>query len=228
MESSNYPPTERPDVAVDTVIFTIDAGTLKVLLIVRDHDPFTGMHAIPGAFVLINERLDEAASRVLRDKGGMARISYMEQLYTFGEPNRDPRGRVIGISYLAIVNAGSVHISETISRASWFDVNDLPPLAFDHADILKYAVQRLQWKIEYTTAAFAFLPEEFPLSSVKHVYETILGKEFNKGNFWHRMLAREMLRETGRVEDIPESRRVHRPGKLYRLNRNIGDIIPIF
>jgi 8-oxo-dGTP diphosphatase len=229
MESSKkYPPAEQPVIAVDALLFTVDAGKLKVLLIVRDHDPFAGSRAIPGVFVHENERLEDAAARVLRDKGGITSIPYMEQLYTFGDPGRDPRGRVISVAYFSLASIENVHVTETTSRAGWIDMNDLPPLAFDHAGVLRYALQRLRWKIEYSTVAFALLPGEFTIANIQSIYEAILGRKLDSGNFWRRIIARDMLVETGRVESIPDSRRTHRPGKLYRLGREIGEIVPIF
>lgn len=228
MELEKYPPAEQPTIAVDAVLFTIIDNALNILLITRKRDPFKDCYAIPGAFLRVNETCKEAVKRVMQEKGGVNDIPYMEQLYTFDEPRRDPRGRVISVSYFSLVNERAITIAETSSQARWFDVNALPPLAFDHARIIEYAVKRLQWKIEYTTTAFALLPDEFTLSSIKHIYEAILGKTFTKGNFWRKFLSLGILKETGTVEKTPKTGQIHRPGKLYKLDATIGDIVPIF
>jgi len=219
----------RQIVAVDTVAFTIVDGKLKVLLIVRDHEPFTGAYAIPGVFVGDAEPLEEAAARVLRDKGGLANATqYIEQLYTFGLPGRDPRGRVISVSYISLVHAPNAVISGTPSRAAWFDVKEIPRLPFDHDGIVKYAIQRLKWRVEYTTAAFAFLPGEFTIASIRSAYEAILDKKFDKSNFWKKMTSIGIVEDTGRVEEMIRRDNFHRPGKLYRLTKPVGAMIDIF
>jgi len=215
-------------IAVDVVLFTIQGNDLMILLIVRDHDPHAGDHALPGIFIHENETFEQAVERLMHDKAGISSMPYIEQLYTFGDPGRDPRGRVITVSYLSLVNDDKIARADTSSKARWCSVNDLPPLAFDHEKIVAYAMKRLRWKIEYSTAAFAFLPIEFTLASVKNMYEIILGKKFSSGNFWRRFLSRGILIETGNVEEIEDNKRVHRPGKLYRLKRNIGEIVSIF
>jgi 8-oxo-dGTP diphosphatase len=214
---------------VDAIAFTIVDGKLKVLLIVRDRDPFAGARAIPGVFVRANETLEEAADRVLRDKGWLTNATrYIEQLYTFGLPGRDPRGRVVSVSYLSLVYAPNATVLETPSRAEWFDVSGIPRLAFDHEGILKYAIQRLKWKAEYTTAVFAFLPGEFTIASIRSIYEAILEKRLDKSNFWKKMTSLGIVEDTGRVEAMGREGNFHRPGKLYRLAKPVGEMIDIF
>src|SRR5580658_9273836 len=138
-------------VTVDIVIFTIQSGILRVLLVKRAPAPFQGQFAIPGGFVHQNEDLDQAALRELREETGVGDV-YLEQLYSFGDPNRDPRGRVISISYFALISADrNLSAGTDASEAAWWPVSELPDLGFDHADILTYALERLRNKLEYTT-----------------------------------------------------------------------------
>ena len=151
-------------VAVDTVIFTIQSGELNVLLVKRKIPPFVGQHAIPGGFVLDHEDLDQAALRELREETGVADV-YLEQLYSFGDPRRDPRGRIISVSYFALISADrTLRAGTDASEAAWWPMTKLPSLAFDHAEILNYALERLRNKLEYTTVGFQLLPEKFTLT----------------------------------------------------------------
>ena len=150
-------------VAVDIVIFTIQAGVLKVLLVKRRIPPFKDHLAIPGGFVLPDEDLDEAALRELREETGVTDV-YLEQLYSFGDPKRDPRGRIISISYFALISPDHPLMAGTdASEANWWTVAENPALAFDHAKILGYALERLRNKLEYTTVGFQLLPSKFTL-----------------------------------------------------------------
>ena len=171
------------EVTVDVVIFTILDNALSVLLVNR------GDWAIPGGFVLDEESLEEAARRRLREKTGVADV-YLEQLYTFGEPGRDPRGRIITVAYYALISSDHRPLDQGTHEieARWWPVSALPDaLAFDHRDILDYAVQRLRAKIEYTTVGFQLLPSEFTLSELQAVYEAILGRPLDKRNFRKRV-----------------------------------------
>jgi 8-oxo-dGTP diphosphatase len=207
----------RPDqiaVTVDVVTFIIQEGRLHVLLIKRRNPPYQGMWAIPGGFVEVDEPLETAAARELREETGLHDI-YMEQLYTYGAPLRDPRGRVVSVVYLAVIGVGAdPHADDDATDAAWFAVDELPPLAFDHADILYYAVQRLRYKLEYTSIGFRLLPDEFTLSELKTVYEIILGEKLDKRNFRRKVLQAEVLDETGRYR-MGEGR----PARLYRYRR---------
>ena len=198
-------------VTVDIVIFTIEAGVLKVLLIKRAIPPFAGQFAIPGGFVHEDEDLDQAALRELKEETGVADV-YLEQLYSFGDPQRDPRRRVITVAYFALVSpdrklmAGSDAVA-----AAWYPIDQLPPLAFDHATILDYALDRLRNKLEYTTVGFQLLPEKFTLTELQAVYEAILGKKLDKRNFRRKMSLLKILKP------LREHRRGgQRPAQLYR------------
>jgi 8-oxo-dGTP diphosphatase len=201
-------------IAVDVVIFTIQESVLKVLLIRRGIPPFQGKMAIPGGFVLEKESLDAAAMRELLEETGVEQV-YLEQLYTFGEPRRDPRGRVISVAYYALMAAEKTMLAagSDAAEARWWPVEKLPELAFDHRRILDYALERLRNKLEYTTVGFQLLPPKFTLTELQAVYEAILGKSLDKRNFRKKM---EMLRI---LKPLAETRSTGRkPARLYRFS----------
>ena len=198
-------------VTVDIVIFTIQQGVLKVLLVKRRIPPFVGQFAIPGGFVLEDEDLERAALRELQEETGVSDV-YLEQLYSFGNPKRDPRGRVITIAYFALISADrKLQAGTDAAEAAWYPMDALPRLAFDHATILNYALERLRNKLEYTTVGFQLLPEKFTLTELQAVYEAILGKKLDKRNFRRKMSILKILKP------LPEYRRGgQRPAQLYR------------
>lgn len=205
----------RPAVTVDSILFTFAENDLKVLLIQRKHPPFDGAWALPGGFVDQDEDLYDAALRELAEETNATDL-YLEQLYTFGQPDRDPRTRVITVAYFALLStdqAAQLQIQgqSDASDARWWSMYNLPPLAFDHDRILHYALQRLRWKLEWTALGFLLLPAEFTLSELQKVYETVLGEPLDKRNFRRKMLAADVLEATGRVRQGD-----HRPAKLYR------------
>ena len=209
MSLKEYP---RPSVTTDIIIFTLRNGDLQVLLIRRKNPPFQGEWAIPGGFVGIHESLEEAALRELEEETGVRDV-YLEQLYTFGDPDRDPRGRTITVAYFALVPATAIHphAGSDATEARWWSVHDPPPLAFDHADILAYALQRLRYKLEYTAVGFELLPETFVLSELQAAYEVVLGEELDKRNFRRKILSAKVIEETGAYRTGEG-----RPAKLYR------------
>ena len=212
---------EKPSVTVDIVIFTIQDGELKVLLVKRGLEPFKGKWAIPGGFVKMPESLENAAKRELEEETGVKDV-YLEQLYSFGDPGRDPRGRVITVAYIALVNSGKIKLEAKTDAedARWFSMRKVPQLAFDHKKILEYAFKRLKWKFEYTTVAFSMLPKQFTISQVKEIYEIVFDKEFDKRNFAKKLLSLDILKEEGIMKDVP-----YRPPMLYSLKADIGEII---
>ncbi len=208
-DPSNY---ARPSVTVDVVIFSLVEEDLQVLLVKRKYAPFAGMWAIPGGFVRMEESLEEAATRELAEETGVTDV-YMEQLYTFGWPNRDPRTRVITIAYFALVPHDVIEHrpGDDAAETGWFSMFDLPDLAFDHREILDYALTRLRYKLEYTAVGFRLLPDVFTLSELQRAYETILGEKLDKRNFRRKILASNILEETGKKKRDGEGR----PAKLY-------------
>lgn len=198
-------------VTVDIVIFTIQEGVLKVLLVKRRIPPFVAQFAIPGGFVREDEDLDQAALRELQEETGVSDV-YLEQLYSFGKPDRDPRGRVITVAYFALISVDrELKAGSDAAEANWYSMGDLPVLAFDHATILNYALERLRNKLEYTTVGFQLLPEKFTLTELQEVYEAILAKRLDKRNFRRKMSILKILKP------VPEYRRGgQRPARLYR------------
>ncbi len=198
-------------VAVDIVIFTIRSGELCVLLVKRAIAPFMGQFAIPGGFVLEDESLDQAALRELKEETGVADV-YLEQLYSFGEPDRDPRGRVVSVAYFALIAADRFPLTagSDAAEAHWYPIRKAPPLAFDHAKILNYSLERLRNKLEYTTVGFQLLPSRFSLSELQAVYEAILDKKLDKRNFRRKLGLLKILRPTRELR-----RSGRRPARLF-------------
>jgi 8-oxo-dGTP diphosphatase len=221
MKFEEYP---KPAVTVDTAIFTVKEGELKVLLVKRNVEPFKGMWAIPGGFVKLSESLDDAAKRELEEETGVKDV-YLEQLYTFGNTKRDPRGRVITVVYFALINSEAIKLtaSSDVSDAKWFSIKKLPELAFDHREIMEYAIKRLRWKFEYTTMVFSLLPQKFTLSNIQSIYEIIFDKKFDKRNFRKKIISLDIVKQTKEIEKKVS----HRPPRLYSFKGEIGDIIEI-
>jgi len=221
-DASRY---ERPSVTVDLAIFTLKDRELHVLLVKRRNWPFEGHWALPGGFVEMHESLDQAARRELEEETGVQNV-YLEQLYTFGDPERDPRTRVISVAYIALIGADmhQLHVSDESIDVNWFPVRELPgPLAFDHSKILDIALSRLRSKLEYTTLAFQLLPEVFSILELKHIYEQILGEQLDKGNFYRKIKEAGVLEPTGQLR---EGR--GRPTHLYRFKRTRADADFVF
>jgi 8-oxo-dGTP diphosphatase len=204
----------HPAVTTDIVIFTIRQDELKVLLIKRALPPHQGEWALPGGFVSLDEGLEEGARRELEEETGVRGV-YLEQLYTFGQPDRDPRERVITVAYYALIPTDTIEIRAATDAegVSWFGMNELPELAFDHRKILAMAQQRLVDKLDYSTIAFQFMPKEFTLTELQQVYELILGESLDKRNFRKRILSLDVVTETGKERKDG----AHRPARLYRL-----------
>ncbi len=203
-----------PAISVDLVVLTIVDDSLRVLLVRRRHEPFAGVWSLPGGLIRSRESLEDAARRTLRQKTGVSDI-FLEQLYTFGQHDRDPRGRVVTVAYYALVPVDTV----TILRADgaeadigWVPVSPMAPLAFDHERIVDYALERLRNKLDYTPVGIEFLPGRFTLSELQSVYETILGTPLDKRNFRKRMRGKDWLEES----DTERRSGPHRPARLYR------------
>jgi 8-oxo-dGTP diphosphatase len=228
---------DRPSVAVDVVLLAPAEGALHTLLIQRQQHPYKGRWALPGTFVGMEESLAAAAARALREKAGLEGI-FLEQLFTFGAPQRDPRARILSVAHMALVDRESLERRQAGEgmegmvaplRVPWageaggpvevLQANGKPmPIAFDHAEILGMAVKRLRGKLDYTPVGFQLLPERFTLLDLQRVHETVLGRKLNKDSFRRRMLASGHLRPTGEVqEDVG-----HRPAALFRFDRATG------
>ncbi len=203
---------DHPYITVDVLIFCIKDHQLNTLLIKRSHPPFADMFAIPGGFVALGESLDQAAIRVLSQKGHLNQI-FLEQLYSFGDVNRDPRGRVISVSYYALVPQDKVtEFHDKKHTIKWCPVKKLPPLAFDHKQIISTALDRIKAKIAYSSIAIGLLPKKFRLSQLQTVYEIILNKLIDKRNFRKKMASVDLLEPVGEIDNTGS----HRPAALYR------------
>lgn len=218
---------ERLSLAVDIAVLTVRDGRLEALMAQRPDHPYRDHWALPGGFVGPDESIHDAARRLLCDKARLQE-GFIEQLFTFGDPGRDPRTRIVSVAYYALVHAGRVP-----DTARWFSLN-IPwegetggpvdalgdggeelPVAFDHADILGMAVKRIRGKLDYTPIGFQLLPERFTLRDLQTVHETVLGREVNKDSFRRKMLASGQLEATGEREQAVG----HRPAELYRFAR---------
>ncbi|MBF9043916.1 NUDIX domain-containing protein [Rhodobacterales bacterium HKCCE4037] len=212
----------RPSVTTDILVFSIRDGVLQVLLIERKLDPFKGAWAIPGGFVQMDEDLATGALRELEEETGLSGIP-IRQLGAYGAPDRDPRGRVITVAFLALVPSDDLQArgGSDAEDARWFPVDDLPPLAFDHAQILADGRAELARDVtasihDSALVAFDFLPETFTLSQAQQVFETLRGEEMDKRNF------RKWLTNEWAIEDTGEKSTGgrHRPAALFRLERD--------
>jgi ADP-ribose pyrophosphatase YjhB (NUDIX family) len=211
-------------VGVDNVIFSVDTAQnrLLVLLVMRQEEPFLGQWSFPGTLVRRGESLEDAAYRILAEKI-RARNLYLEQLYTFGGPNRDPREamdsygiRYLSVSYFALVRFAEAElIADGVSGIAWYPLDQVPQLAFDHNEVLEYGHRRLRNKLEYSPVAFEVLPELFTLSDLYQLYTTVLGENFSDySNFRSRLLKLGFLSDTG----VKASRGAGRPASLYRFD----------
>lgn len=204
----------HPAVTTDVVVFTIRDARLQLLLVRRANAPFAGRWALPGGFVEIDEDLDACAARELEEETGVSGV-YLEQLYTFGAPDRDPRERVISVAYYALVPVErlSIRPASDAQQVGWYPRDTLPALAFDHARIVELAQRRLAAKLGYSSIALQFMPPRFTLSRLQAVYEVILGRPLDKRNFRKRLLGQGCLEATGAL--CREGN--HRPARLYRM-----------
>src|SRR6059036_634231 len=184
----------RAALTVDCVVFGYDEGELKVLLIERGLEPFKGRWALPGGFVRVDETLDEAARRELAEEAGVKNV-FLEQLYTFGAVDRDPRERVVSVAYYALVKLADFNTKAATDAADarWFPISKVPKLAFDHTDIFATAVARLKSKVRYQPIGFELLPPKFTLSQLQHLYEAVLGTKLDKRNFRKKVLSFGLL-----------------------------------
>jgi 8-oxo-dGTP diphosphatase len=210
----------RAALAVDCVVFGLDERDLKVLLIQRKLPPFQRAWALPGGFVRVEETLDAAARRELAEEAGVTEV-YLEQLYTFGALDRDPRERVVTVAYYALAKLSDHRIRAATDAmgVGWYALDALPKLAFDHAEIVTTARDRLRGKVRYAPVGFELLPPRFSLTQLQRLYEIILGTDLDKRNFRKKILSLDLLVETDEVErGVP-----HRAARLYRFDRRRYD-----
>jgi 8-oxo-dGTP diphosphatase len=205
----------RAALTVDCVVFGFGAGELKVLLIQRAQEPFKGKWALPGGFVRVSETLDNAARRELAEETGLENV-FLEQLYTFGTVNRDPRERVVSVANYALVKLSDhkAKAATDAANAEWFPISKLPKLAFDHAEIVAAALARLQGKVRYQPIGFELLPPKFTLSELQHLYEAILETGLDKRNFRKKVLGFDLLVPLKETQMFGR----HRPAQLFRFD----------
>ena len=206
-------------VAVDAIVFGYEKNDgVSVLLIQRKYEPFKGSWAIPGGFVLEDESLETAVRRELVEETGIE-VNYLEQLYTFGEPGRDPRQRIVSIAYFGLVKASQfqeLKASTDAENAKWFGIKKIPTLAFDHKRILATAIERLKSKVRYQPIGFELLDKKFPFADLEKLYTALLDKEINRRNFSKKILSFGFLEETGELS-MPGGK--GRPSKMYQFNQ---------
>lgn len=202
---------EHAVIAADVAVFTVDEGELKVLLIKMKKSPYEDHWAMPGGLVGGEESVDEAAIRHLDDKAGLKNV-FLEQLYTFGDVDRDPFGRVVSVAYFALIEGQGKELKTTseYQDVAWFPVAEVPKLAYDHKEVLALALERLRAKLGYTNIVCNLLPNEFTLGQMQNVYEVILGKEIDKRNFRKKILSLGLVKPVGK-----KTKDAHRPAELY-------------
>jgi 8-oxo-dGTP diphosphatase len=215
MESlDNFP---KPSVTIDNVIFGYQHNQVSLLLLNRKEEPFANTWTLPGGFLRVNEfeTFEQAAKRILMDKTGIADV-FLEQLYTFDAPDRDPRGRVLSVSYYALVNPTKydVRTGDAANEVQWFDWKNLPPLGFDHAVIVEKAVNRLKNKVLWQPIVFELLDSPFSIPELHTLYETILDKPFERRNFYKRIMELDILRKV----DIRRDGGRKRPADLFEFD----------
>lgn len=208
-------PYVPPILTVDAVIFQISNGVLEVLLLKRPNEPFKGEWALPGGYNARGETTQEALRRIVRQKTGIdvvKDINYVEQLYTFDNVGRDPRGHAVSVTYMGC--GRDIEVREAGANVAFLDANNLPSLAYDHSNIIAYARERLIAKLTYTNAVSAFLEKHFTLTQLQTAYEIIFDREFDKRNFRKKFLSLGLIHETDKLWRDG----AHRPAKLYEFN----------
>ncbi|WP_028787760.1 NUDIX hydrolase [Terrimonas ferruginea] len=206
-------------VAVDAIVFGYSRQDgVSVLLVQRKYEPYKNSWALPGGFVLEKESLEEAVKRELSEETGI-RVQYLEQLYSFGDPGRDPRQRIISIAYWGLVKTSQfaqLRASTDAQNAAWFNIKSLPPLAFDHRTIVQTGIERLRSKIRYQPVGFELLDRKFPFAELEQLYTVLLDRPIDRRNFSKKIMALGILDET---DEVAKSEGKGRPGKLFQFNK---------
>ena len=212
-------PKQKPQfgtaLAVDNVIFGFADGALRVLLVERGVSPAAHSWALPGEYVYPREQLGDAAARILRELTSLTDV-YLEQVEAFGDPDRHPAGRVVTVAYYSLIGTSDHPVIPQgwAESARYFDLDELPPLAFDHREILEVCLRRLRERVRRRPIGFELLPTEFTLSDLQMLYEALLGEELDKRNFRKKILQTHVVKPTGNLQEGVS----HRPAKLYRFD----------
>ncbi len=205
--------------ATDAIVFGYEKNEgVSVLLIRRKYEPFMNQWAIPGGFIKAEESLEEAVMRELEEETGI-KVNYLEQLYTFGDPKRDPRQRVISVAYFALVKSSmfqEIKASTDAEEAAWFNIHALPKLAFDHKQIIQSAIERIRSKMRYQPIGFELLDKKFPFADLEKLYMSVLDREIDRRNFAKKFLALGILDET---EEFAKPEGKGRPSRMYQFNK---------
>ncbi len=211
--------TQNIQVTVDAIVFGYSKEQgVSILLIKRKFEPFKNSWALPGGFVLNDESLEDAVERELLEETGI-RINYLEQLFTFGEPKRDPRQRIISISYFGLVKSSQfekLQASTDAEDAKWFNIKDLPKLGFDHKEIINVAIERVRNKIRYQPIGFELLDKTFPFSDLETLYIILLDRPIDRRNFKKKIMSLNILEE---MDEKAKVKGAGRPGNLFQFNR---------
>lgn len=206
-------------VTVDAIVFGYSKQEgVSVLLIKRKYPPFKDSWALPGGFVLEKESLEEAVKRELLEETGIT-VNYLEQLYTFGDPNRDPRQRIVSVAYFALVKSAlfqQLKASTDADEARWFSINKLPSLAFDHKEIVKKAIERVRTKIRYEPIGFELLDKKFPFADLEKLYTALLDRPIDRRNFTKKIHSLDLLEDTG---EFAVGTGAGRPSKIFQFNK---------
>jgi 8-oxo-dGTP diphosphatase len=207
-------------IAVDAIVFGYSKQDgVSVLLIQRKYEPFKGSWAVPGGFVQEEESLEQAVERELHEETGI-KVNYLEQLYTFGDPERDPRQRIISVAYFGLVKSSQyqrLKASTDAADARWFSIKKIPALAFDHRQILQKAIERLRAKVRYQPIGFELLDKKFPFSDLEKLYTALLDKEINRRNFSKKILSYGFIEETGEKQKAEGK---GRPSNMFQFNQH--------
>lgn len=224
-----YPEKQKISLTVDAVVFTVMNDDLKILLVKRKYDPYKQMYALPGGFVHNDEELDAAVCRELYEETNVKDI-FLKKLTAYGDVKRDPRGRIVSVVYLALIDSETVKLEAKTDAevASWFSVYSLPKLAFDHDVIIKDALHDLRYEIQISNIAYQLLPKKFTLTELQRAYEVILDKTLDKRNFRKRLFAQNIVD----ASDEYRNDGAHRPAQLFTFKEKkysfIKDKINVF
>ena len=209
--------------AVDAVVFGYaKTEGISILLIRRKYGPFKDGWALPGGFVLEDESLEEAVTRELKEETGIE-VNYLEQLYSFGNPQRDPRRRIVSVAYFGLISSSTykeLNAGTDAGEARWFNIESLPQLAFDHEDIIEKAIERLRAKARYQPVGFELLDKKFSFADLENLYTALLGRDIDRRNFRKKILSFDFLEK---LDELTKPEGQGRPSNMYRFNKKRYD-----